>query len=619
MRFILKPISLLLCFLPRRAQLALGDAMGWVWFHVIRFRREIVLSNLKLAFGNELNESQLRHLALQNFQHYGKTLIEIVASLSWSKEDFAKRVVIEGWDHLTPFLEKKTGGFLLTSHLGNWEFAICAVAARGMPLDVVVKKSRTPAAEKFLQWYRRRTGAGIFLEEGTAKDILRSLSRGRFIGFILDQFMGPPIGLPVQFFKNTAGTAAALALMSDRREEPVIPVFSYRDAGGVWHTIFEEPIFYDALSDNKEERLHQKTQRFNDVLERQIRAYPSQWLWLHRRWKPFRGESRWKLPAVGVTTIFAFMLLLAGCTAPRGKSETGIEIPPDPTIAVPSFTELENSLAVATPTPEPIKEEGPKKSKKKKPEKKVVAPPVEEKFVVIPAHQIPFAVGERLEIDLNWMAIPAGTAVMEVKQGSVFNGRKSFHLWGNVLSSRLVDAIYHVDNTIESYVDAEGLIPYKFLLHMVESAQTKETRVSFDHPSKKAFYWAKRVSQKWGPMDVDRTDVLVPNSQDMFSGFYYIRSLDFVLNQKQTIKVFENGQTLTIDLLPVANELVVSKAGAFQCWKVAVAVNLDNVLKPSGDLFIWFSDDLKHYPVRFEAKLKIGSLFGVLSSIRERL
>ena len=238
-------------------------------------------------------------------------------------------------------------------------------------------------------------------------------------------------------------------------------------------------------------------------------------------------------------------------------------------------------------------------------------------FHVIPSDKIPFEVGERVEMDLRWLAIPAGKAILEVREGPVMNGRPTFQLWGNVLSSKIVDAIYHVENTAESFVDRQALLPYKFLLHMVESKQNKETRVSFDHANGKAFYWAKRISERWGNLDVDRVDTLVPQAKDLWSAIYYARYLNYKLNEKQMFVVYENGQNWNVELTPVANELVTSRVGAFQCWKILVKVSLNNVLKPMGDVYMWLSDDSKKHLVKFDAKIKIGSLYGVLSSIRE--
>jgi hypothetical protein len=242
--------------------------------------------------------------------------------------------------------------------------------------------------------------------------------------------------------------------------------------------------------------------------------------------------------------------------------------------------------------------------------------PTPKSFTKYSADQIPFSVGERLEMDLNWMALPAGRATIEVRSAPSNNGKASMELWGNVLSSKLADAIYHIDNTIESLIDAETLLPFKFLLHMSETHQKKETRVVFDHDAGKAYYWSKRLSERWGNEDQDRVDEFTPGSFDMWSALYHARLLNYTLNQKQSFRVYENRQLLDVELTTVANEFMNTKVGAFQCWKILVNIKLNNILRPTGDIFLWLSDDFKKYPVKFDAKIKIGSLYGNLVSIQ---
>jgi len=605
---IFKIFSIVVRCFPQSMRRMAGNCLGDFLFFVPRFRREVTEENLaKAGYVGK---------ARDNYRQYGQLVMEILESISWKKRDYAN-VPLEGEEHLRALMEKQQGFFILTLHIGNWEWALGAVAARGVPLDVIVKKARVKWAERFLQWYRAKSGARILLESGTAKDILRSLGQGRAVAFIQDQFMGPPIGLPVQFFGRTAGTPVAMALLTEKRDVPILPGYAIRDEHGRTKIIIEPPLVMPPLSDNKEERLYQKTQFLNDVLERIVRAHPEQWLWMHRRWKAFRGEPRWRSPSPRWAPTLAILALafFVGCAGPPGMTPTGIEIPPDPKVAVPTFQSDVVATPVATPPPAPKK----KKRKGKKVEEKLATPaPTPIPFEAVAPENIPYEIGEQMEIDLNWMALPAGRAILEVRKGEPFNGRPTFHFWGNVLSSKLVDAVYHVDNTIESIVDASGLLPYKFLLHMVESVQMKETRVAFDHLQNKAFYWSKRVSQKWGNEEQDRVDDFAPRSRDMFSGLLYLRTLNYELNQKQVVRVYENRQNLEVELLPVANEFVNTKVGAFQCWKIKISVLLNNVLRPTGDMFIWLSDDSKKYIVKFDAKLKIGSLYGNLVSLRER-
>lgn len=293
--FLLKCASRLLNLLPQRLVLLVGDIIGSIWFWLIPIRRSTVIENLTTTFGAQYSKREIWALAARNYRHYGRSLIEMVESVTWTREDYRARTIVEGLENCEKFYHNGKGGFFLTLHLGNWEVMIGSGASAGIPVDVVVKYARSAFFEHLLSWYRDRLGVNVFLESGTAKDILRSISKGRFVGFILDQFMGPPIGLNVSFFGRPAGTTVSLALLADKTGAPVCPGYSYRDANGVVHIVIEPALTYPELSADRNERLYQLTQLYNDVLERIVRKYPEQWLWLHRRWKPFVGESKWVL------------------------------------------------------------------------------------------------------------------------------------------------------------------------------------------------------------------------------------------------------------------------------------------------------------------------------------
>lgn len=610
LKTLLLPFSYFLNWTPLSARRVLAGCLGGIFFYGFRFRRRVVIDNLTIAFGREKSAAEIKKIAQKNYTHYAQILLEWIESLTWTSEDFKTKTVLF-WEPIQKQMALNQGGILLTSHLGNWEFAIQSASAHGMPCDIIVKRQQNRVAQTFLDWFRTRFGAQAIFETRTVREIFESLANKRFIVFVVDQFMGPPIGLPVTFFGREAGTAAGLALITEKSKNPLFTAYSYRGRNGkiyIHIEKLEEPIYH---ADTREGRLYQKTQWYNDVLEGQVRRFPEQWLWLHKRWKPYRGQSRWELKSA--LMLFFISLLLQSCAFQKNSATpTGIALPPDPTIAIPNYGQVDSTEIKADPpaTKKPKKTDFKNSSGNKKKEPKAT-------FSVVPVEKVPFELGERMVFDLTWLALPAGKGVLEVREGPEIQGRSTFHLWGNVTSSKMVDAIYHVDNTIESFIDRSGFIPYKFLLSMFETAQKKETRVVFDHPNEKAFYWSQRISEKWGNQDIDRTDAVQPQSRDMFSALYYARALSYDLNKLQQFWIYENGQNLSIDLLPVAREIVTSGAGVFQCWKIKVDVKLNNVLRPTGDLFMWLSDDSKKYLVRFDAKVKIGSLLGRLVSIKE--
>ncbi|MFM8270616.1 MAG: DUF3108 domain-containing protein [Pseudomonadota bacterium] len=600
LKFVFIPCSWILNHFPVRLKLALGYCLGSFVYYFVPFRRSIVIQNLSHAFASEKSAKEIREIARRNYVHYALVLLEWIESFLWTAGDFRKKTDLF-WEPVQNQMELEQGGILLTSHLGNWEFAIQSASAHGMPCDIIVKRQQNQRVQQFLTWFRTRFGASVIFESGTIKNIFESLAKHRFVVFVLDQFMGPPIGLPVKFFGQEAGTAAGLALITEKSKNLLFTAYSYRGDNGKIQVHIEKLDEPAETADTREARLYEKTQWYNDIIEKQVRKHPEQWLWLHKRWKPFQGQSRWQFkPAL---LMFFFGLFLVNCSSQKTTATpTGIDIPADPTISIPLYGQEDST------------EKRPKKPLPKAPLPKKIIKPV---FSIVPVDKVPFEVGERMVIDLTWLSLPAGKGVLEVREGPQIQGRPTYHLWGNVLSSKMVDTIYHVDNTIESFIDRLGFIPYKFLLSMFETAQKKETRVVFDHPNERALYWSKRISQKWGDQDIDRSDFMPAQSRDMFSALYYARALEYELNKKQTFSIYENGQNFSVELLPIAREIVTSGAGVFQCWKIKVDVKLNNVLRPTGDLFMWLSDDSKKYLVRFDAKVKIGSLLGRLVSLRE--
>lgn len=611
--FLFFPLSWTINALPLSARLWMGSLLGDFWFYLIRFRRKIVLENLDQIFGDRWSEAQIQNVARENFRHYGKMLVEIFQSLSWSARDFQANIQVDGWENIKPYLERGEGVFLITCHYGNWELLIGSGVANGVPADVVIKRPRWRWVSSLLRWYRtERMGVGLIPETASAKDILRAIRNGRCVPIIFDQFMGPPIGLPVNFLGKTAGTMVSLALLTERTKAEVLPIYSYRDLQGKLHTVLEPPIEMPPLSPDKNVRLYQRTNRYNQALEKIVSRSPEQWLWLHRRWKPYRGEPKWKPRFAEAGVGLVLLLTLFGCISPRESQKGDISLQESPAEHV--IPELPPAPKVVVPT---IVSEKPVEEPKKKTEKLTVTESPEPVFLKRAVENYPFSIGERLTLVLRWTAIPAGEAIMEVKEGNVIEGRPTFKFWGAVHSNRVVDLIYRVNNSVETWVDKEAFLPYEFQLLQDEKEQVKRTRVIYNHKEGQANFTAERISKRWGDHSDARVDKLVPGAQDLWSALYYVRLLDFKVGQKQKLFVYENGKNYEVELEPLSSEVIRTSLGAFSCWKIEVHIKLENVLKPTGKVYMWLSSDAKRYLVRFDAKIKIGNLNGELVGIEE--
>ncbi len=282
----IKIISFITKSVPRSLRMMFGKFLGLIWFYVIRIRRDVVFQNIKTAFPLK-SEPEIYQVARENYMNYGCGFIEFLLLPSMDEKLFNNFVAVEGFDiYQTAFKENK-GVLLLSLHLGNWEFMSATCEMLKIPLSVLTKKFKSKLLNDVWVNLRMARGVKLLSDEKSTFQILKAIRKGEVVGFILDQFMGPPVGSKTVFFGHETGTSAALALFADRTRAPVIPVYNVRQPDGKLKIVFEKAVeFMEQGSTAK--NISFMTQVYTSRIQEIVEKNPEQWLWLHRRWKPFR-------------------------------------------------------------------------------------------------------------------------------------------------------------------------------------------------------------------------------------------------------------------------------------------------------------------------------------------
>lgn len=267
-----------------------GNLLGFLWFDVLRIRRKVAIANVAIAFPNASNQERTR-IARASVYHMGKTLVEFLFFPLFEKSDFEKFFKIEGAEIVDRALAENRGVFFLSMHIGNGDFSTAAVSRRGWPISLISKNFKS----KWLNdvWFKMRTrhGTQFISPEKSSFEILRAIKQKRVVIFVLDQYMGPPVGCKTTFFGKETGTAMGLAVMVERTGCPVIPVTTFREPNGHHVIRFEAPIPWTPLdvgpSESRDANIRAMTQIYTDKIEDIVRQHPEQWMWIHRRWKNF--------------------------------------------------------------------------------------------------------------------------------------------------------------------------------------------------------------------------------------------------------------------------------------------------------------------------------------------
>lgn len=281
----------------------LGDAMGatlGALAYVVdgRHRRRAVDNLLRAGMAPDL--ASARRLALQVFQNLGRSFADLCRIPRLDAAAMAARVRFQGEEHLRAARAGGRGVLLVTAHLGAWEMLPIVSALRGEPIHVVVRPMDNLTLDRAITSIRTRGGNGIIPKRDLMRGGLKVLKAGGTVGILMDQNITWREGVFVEFFGRPASTAYAPALLAMRAGATVLPVAIFRQGPGRHRIVVESPIAL-CRTGNLRHDLQENTARFTRAIEALIRRSPTEWFWVHRRWKTQpRDAADAPLPAHGV-------------------------------------------------------------------------------------------------------------------------------------------------------------------------------------------------------------------------------------------------------------------------------------------------------------------------------
>jgi hypothetical protein len=202
----------------------------------------------------------------------------------------------------------------------------------------------------------------------------------------------------------------------------------------------------------------------------------------------------------------------------------------------------------------------------------------------------------------------AGNLTMETKPYAEVNGKKSYQFQTSIVSRSIFASIYTLDDKSISLLDFESLVPSVFTLHIRESKQLKEARAYFDRSKGLATYWEKKVTAEEGEQEKKLEWEIPDYSQNVFSSFYYLRAFNWDVGTENAFRVADDGKNLIFRAKGIRKEKIKTDAGEFNAIVIKPEVQLRGVAQAMGDIFMWLSDDDRKFLLKFEAKIKIGSL-----------
>ncbi len=280
MYYIVYGFFCLVSLLPMRILYLISDGIYLVVYHMIGYRKKIVMGNLEMAFPLKTNKEREK-IARQFYHNLLDSFIETIKLVSASRR-FLKKRVTANWEILEPLFETGKSCQLHLGHTFNWEWGHHVLACYTNYQVLVVYMPLSNKVFERLTYHLRVRHGNKFIAAGDMSKSMEGYKNTQYLlGLVADQSPGSLtnaywtdfFGTPTAFVSGPEKGARAAGL-------PVLFTSIVKPRRGHYRATIEV-----ATEDPRSLKEGELTLQYARYMEKAIRANPEMWLWSHRRWK----------------------------------------------------------------------------------------------------------------------------------------------------------------------------------------------------------------------------------------------------------------------------------------------------------------------------------------------
>jgi len=270
-------------FIPFKAQVAIGKAIGKVLYIFMSRFRSIAYSNISHCFP-EKKQPQVERLVKRHFEAIGVSFFETANAYYGTDNKIKKLLNIKNEHFFKDALKEEGGIILLCSHFMPLMLGSRALLIKHTIANIYRPQNNTLFDSAMVKGYKKN--GAVMIKSTDTRSIIKAINNSLPIWYAPDQDLGKNNSVFAPFFGIQTATASATARLAKNNNTRVIPYSFIRTSNGYLMS-FEKPISNYPSNDP----IHDATV-INQILEKQINHSPEQYLWIHRRFKTRPNDEK---------------------------------------------------------------------------------------------------------------------------------------------------------------------------------------------------------------------------------------------------------------------------------------------------------------------------------------
>src|SRR6266498_3873439 len=271
----------------RRACHHIAEATGALLRFVDRRRYKVALNNLEVAFGDRFSLQERRKIARESFQHFGRTMVDLLWSPRLTRENFSQYIDLENFEETARDTGPERSLMIACYHYSNFEWLSLACAFLDLKGTIISQEFKNSSLDPIFQRLREQSGHELVPRERGIMRLYKVLRRKGRTALLVDLTVPPSQGaVAIDCFGLETSVTSAHAWLHKQTGVPIIPAHCEPLPDGRYRLIFHPKI------DCAAEATHQQiAQACWNSFEPYVRKNPAPWLWMYKHWRYLPAKS----------------------------------------------------------------------------------------------------------------------------------------------------------------------------------------------------------------------------------------------------------------------------------------------------------------------------------------